>query len=131
MPVDFRIRRGKDELADMLRMLGKADQQPEAALKAGSDTFKALMEVYPPPRAGATYVRTFTLQRGWRVSMDGMRYRVRSSVSYSTYVQGAYQRWFHRETGWLTPRQVYEQNSGAIQLVMRKEVMRQWSKGKL
>lgn len=134
MPVDFRIRYDPNSLSDLrdLRaLLGRAGDPPQEALQDGADAFAALMAEYPPPREGSEYIRTGDLGRGWRVTNDGSRFRVRNQTAYASLVQGAYRMWFHRETGWKTPREKWQERGDAVRSAMRRGVFRLWQKKRL
>lgn len=131
MPVDFRIRWDADELREFRAFLGRAGEPPQEALNEGAAAFKTLMQEYPPPRPGSTYERTGNLGRGWRVVADATRFRVRNDVAYAVYVQGSYRRWFHKETGWKTPREAWEQRGEVVRAAMRRGVFRLWQKKRL
>lgn len=67
------------------------------------------LQMYPPPKAGSRYIRTFNLQRGWRIgnvtlSKDGFTKRISNTEYYAGLVhggeQGTGQLGMHSETGW-------------------------------
>lgn len=62
------------------------------------------LQTYPPPRAGSRYRRTGRLKRGWKVLIVITEYSgsigASNQVSYTEFVMGARQQWYHAETGW-------------------------------
>lgn len=129
MPVDFRIRIDTSDVAELNAFLGRVAQPPQEALNEGATMFRQLMSVYPPERPGSTYVRTGDLGRGWRVVASAERIRVRNdTVPYAVFVQGSYRRWFHKETGWKTPREVWNERGEVIRTAIRRGAVRAWAK---
>lgn len=133
MPVDFRIRHSqKSELDEFKALLGRAAAElPKEAFQEGGEAFRKLMAEYPPPRPGSSYVRTGTLARGWRVNASPTMFRARNDVSYAVYVQGSYRRWFHKDTGWRTPREVWNQRGEVVKVQLRRSLFKHWQKRRL
>lgn len=131
MPVDFRIRLDTSDVAELNALLGRIAEPPKEALDEGAAMFRQLMSVYPPERPGSTYVRTRRLGNSWRVVADASRARVRNDVPYAVFVQGSYRRWFHKDTGWKTPREMWNERGEVIKAAMRRGAVRAWSKKRL
>ena len=66
---------------------------------------------YPPPPAGSTYVRTYTLPTGWVVEQQKSSiYHIKNTVEYAHWVVSKkYQAWMHRGRWW-TAEEVMNEN---------------------
>lgn len=158
MPLDFHVQRGKDELPEFMRMLGRAGDPPSEALDAGAREFQAVMaESYPPvslPRPPYPFVslkqqryvmaairrgeiqvpyrRTFKLARGWDIEAENPnKFHVRNITPYASFVQGGRQSEYMKMLAWRKIPVVYRANKGRIDRAMQKAVFRKWSKGQL
>ena len=72
-----------DGIADLRTSLGKP-------LRESLDLLRKVQTTYPPKRPNQKYIRTFKLQRSWRVGIDtnGLGGRVRSNrPDYNKWVQ--------------------------------------------
>ena len=156
--LDYHVRRGKDDLPDLMRLLGVVGEPPSDVLQAGAEEFRlVLVESYPPvqlPRPPfpwvsekqrhyvmmmirqgkitVPYPRTGKLGRGWDVGAEAPdRWHVRSITPYATYVQGGRQNPYHARLGWDKIPVVYRKNAERVRARMRKELFRRWSKHQL
>lgn len=85
--------------------------QVERFMEKYLENIRVKMVAYPPKPANSRYVRTGDLGRAWVVqppvqNPSGLVGRVVNNVisprgrRYSTYVQGPWQVWYHKRTGW-------------------------------
>ncbi len=94
------VRQGLQDLAADIPKIGRRE------VRNTLERILRVMKIYPPERAGQTYVRTFKLKRGWKIQGAGAtgyklinraRFKGRSYVKFvvgdST---GAGQAWMHK-----------------------------------
>lgn len=78
---------------------------------------------YPPPPAGSTYVRTYTLPTGWRVEKQkDSSYTIKNRVEYAHWVVSKkFQAWMHRGRWW-TAEDIMKQNRGDLKKSILKAI---------
>lgn len=156
--LDYHVRRGKDDLPDLMRLLGVVGEPPSDVLQAGAEEFRlVLVESYPPVqlprppypweserqrryvimaiRQGLIIVphqRTGAHGRGWDVGAESPnRWHVRNINPVATYIQGGRQSNYMKMLGWQKIPAVYTKHAERIRTKMRKVLFRRWSKNQL
>ena len=94
------VRQGLQDLAVAVPKIGRRQ------VRNTLERIKKIMKVYPSPRPGQTYTRTFKLKRGWKIQTAGptgytisnrARFRGRSYVKYVVgSATGTMQAWMHK-----------------------------------
>ena len=155
--LDWHIQRGRDDLPELMRALGRMGDPPHDVLDVGAHELqRVLQESYPPvqlprprqdmtPKARRTvamlvrlgritipYRRTGKLARGWDVAAEGLlKFNIRNLTNYSIYVQGGRQSGYMRVLGWKKVGEVYKQHAERVRGAMRRAIVHKWAKGTL
>lgn len=98
------------------------------------------LQHYPPVPRGSRYVRTGTLQRGWRPNVQSTSSEISgylwnsasdrpSGREYMVYVQGPWQTLEHKQTGWATIGDVRAQQAYAYRAGLQAIYSRHIRKG--
>lgn len=127
--ISVRVRvRGIEEISKKLSGVpfGARGAATEAAAKVLIGNQATGLQHYPAPRSGSSYIRTFLLRFGWKVSAwgDGTSIRIRNEVEHAPYVQGnTTQAWMHVGR-WRTVAKVITDNTAAMHRAINQAVAR-------